>query len=510
LHIKTWRDPKSVLILLLGYFLWRFTELGFKTGELFIDRQLKATTVAVEYGQIFTGKQSELEGFRRRLGFAAIKRNLDDDIFDSYFVIPIQFHNRTRNPVASVSFILDAGCEAARIIDVEYIVRHPIEKKVTLKHDLPEFQLVVPTDDVVTEMRWDAPPGTRINAYCSIAKDRGFGKVNSMPIIGNRSELHFAPNSYPSHWYLRLAATDGAIDADVSEVTVVPNALFRDLKLKSVHDEANIEPRRPTWDEREKMPFLRGRTRITFDSGLDAGSQIDVYLIGKLIEGESLRPSVKMDGAPGTSFKEENLAPRIDIPETKPLDAAKLNLTPERVFAVSDSKSVVVLWDLPNCPNYAGAKIYRTVEKRIGDYSSVGEKIFEGYGNQGPYSFLQTSDHTLTYPPYPTPFSSDLLAQFFHNSPPPPPPPVKSRPDLAPENVPQPPTGFSIGIVQNVPHRFYILDSPPDKDANYSYTIYCLDQDGKESYPVTTNVRFDSASNGLRFDVTKQPPSTSR
>jgi hypothetical protein len=293
------------------------------------------------------------------------------------------------------------------------------------------------------------------------------------------------------HYYLRATHENAILEESLlTPAQLLPNPAFQAPSFESV------EPGPVSPIKKEEMDFLAGRTTICFENGLDPSSIIDVFILGKAYPGEEITPSIKMNSAPGISFQEFNAAPHFVKPDSVSLDPTKIALMPQLVRATAASNQIVIYWDIPQPTNYGGVKIFRSAERRLGDFAAVGEKVFDGSGSMEDFGLI-VSQQPATNSDLPEP--SRFLTE--------PPPEARTNPVIAPplnNRAPLPParlTALGIGLVfKETPH---FVDTPPQRNAVFTYTLYAYDRMGHTAYPVVVNAALDSAANTRAF---AEPP----
>jgi hypothetical protein len=245
-----------------------------------------------------------------------------------------------------------------------------------------------------------------------------------------------------------------------------------------------------------EMPFLEGRTTISFATGLDPQAAVAVYVLGKVPSGESIKPSVKMYGEPGVLFKEENAPPSLAMPDTESLSQPKLNITPLKVRVVTVSDKVLLFWDTSTCSNYSGVKAFRSKLRRIGDFADVGDKVFDGFGSTNAFELERIPD--ASWPGAASANAPDYQQHFDHA-------PVDPRlATLATPRAPTvrilaPPSNLKVIIIETIKGFAHFIDTPPERDVAFTYTVYAFDRAGNQSYPVVVNAVLDSSATNCVF-----------
>ena len=185
---------------------------------------------------------------------------------------------------------------------------------------------------------------------------------------------------------------------------------------------------------------------------------------------QTLTPSVKMMGAPQVYFSEGNGAPRFTSPEVSRLEPAKTSLMPHRARAFGVSGKILVWWEIPQIEQYSGVMIYRSSKRLAGDFSEVGEKIYEGPGT--------TNSIDLWSGMAPMKQPNSPVTANLNNSP--------SRPAVK-HPMPSAPGLLGAFAHQSLDGGIYFIDSPPLPESVYTYTLYGFDSFGQTSYPVVVN-----------------------
>lgn len=492
---KAWLEPKTLLALVVGFIFSQLVSFGHKWIELKMEEGFKTVGISVEYGGIETLAVSNLSEYVKRVDCPMFQMNLDDNILTNYFVIPLTFRNFTHVPVSPVNFRLDAGCCDAKILDVEFRVRSPVAKMISLRHDLPHLNWTLPTNSLPIILNWVCQPDAEVNVYASIAKDRGYGQVTALPLAGDQLQLSIAANRKPNQYFLRTVEVNGWGEGPPSTLGF-PNPAYNSRVTFEKSD--SLVPR-STLNAGTNMPFLEGKTMISFETGLDPAASVDVYVLGKAPSGNTIKPSLKMDGEPGVLFKEENQAPRLDMPYTETLDRTKLLLTPLQVRAVCASGKVLFSWDPTACSNYGGMRIFRSRERILGDYSDVGEEVFDEFGITNTIELNQRFGNHSPRDPSTVVTNSQ---RFFDD--PPRTKPVETKPVIVNGRQvfpPLAPVNLSISSIQRLTGQATFIDSPPETNVVFTYTFYAFDHAGNVSYPVVVNAALDVTAANATFKI---------
>jgi hypothetical protein len=236
-----------------------------------------------------------------------------------------------------------------------------------------------------------------------------------------------------------------------------------------------------------------------FETGLDPSSEIEVFVLCKVAAGQEIVPSVRMNGPVGIGFEEFNPQPRFRIAAPSPLDSAKVALMPGMVRATAATDKVVIFWDIPQDSDYRGMKIFRSQERPLGDFESIGEKIFDGYGITNAFEFHRASrpnDEIATQSPNYSRFLHGLPLQ-----------PQAKPPTNGPSNIPllKPPTGLQVNAVSRSQHwdgkLAHFVERPPQRNTAYTYTLYTEDRTGRVSYPIMVNASLNDFGTNCTFVV---------
>jgi hypothetical protein len=496
LNPQTWLKPKTIPLLVVAWVIYQLGALGIKRIELTIEDRFKSSGISVEYGRIESLGSSDLDQYAERVGCGTFERNLDDDVITNYFVIPLKFQNFTRSPVGRVEFVLDAGCPYAKIIDVRYAVLSPKGKRMVIRHDLPELKWTPLTNLVAVKASWEFQRGDRAIVYGSVAKDRGFGQVTPVPDEGDTVWLAFVPSRKPSRYFFRVTMVNAWGEGEPGKVMAVPTARYLLANFKPLKESATNDSQTPVLGAKESMPFLEGRATISFETGLDPEATVAVYVLGKITPGESINPSVKMYGEPGVLFREENPTPRFAILETESLSQAKLNTTPLQVRSVSVSDKLLFFWDASTCSNYSGVKVFRSNVRPLGDFTNIGEKIFDGFGSTNSFEIERISEVNR---PKPSSGEAPNYQEFLEHAPVDPQPAPNARTHPPPDA----PTNLRWHISEKVEGFAFFTDAPPERDVVFTYTLYAFDRAGNQSYPVVINAMLDSGATNCIFRLVK-------
>lgn len=356
------------------------------------------------------------------------------------------------------------------------------------------------SNDIVITANWNSQPGARVNIYGSLVKDRGFGQITGVPVEGNEVEIHFVPGREPSRYFFRLTTGNAWGESPAGEVLVVPNTLYLQGNFKPLKESTTNLSEVATLSEKERTSFRKGRTIISFETGLDPAATVDVYILGKVASGQSINPSLKMDGEPGVLFKKENSAPRFALPDIELPSRAKLEITPSQVRAVSVSDKVVFFWDTSACSNYSGIKVFRSRERRMGDFADVGEKVFDGFGSTNAFELERMPEASL---PASARETAPDFQKFADLAPVDPQPAVTTTQRAAASGRPAPPQDLSVRLVEKIEGFTHLLDTPPQRDVVFTYTLYAFDRAGNQSYPIVVNAALDSSATNCIFRLLK-------
>ena len=498
---ETWLKPKNIIYLVLAWLLLRTGELGYKWCELKLESNFKSAGISVEYRPIQILTTNSLEWYALTNGCGPFERGLDDVVLSDYFVVPITIRNFTRNPIEKVRLDFKVGNPYAKVIDVRHVTRAPKMKDVIVRTDLPKLRWKWPTNETIfTASIPIRQQGWRINFYYSMAKDRGFGRIGESPTGGNECRFLFAPSREPRRWYVRVSSENAWGESELSDMFVTPNPIY----LTGFGDTINAETNAPPINrikERELEGFIKGEVIVTFETGLDPWSELDLHILGKAAPGLTLRPIVKMEGSPGVLFREENRSQSFTMPEEPALDETKRLLMPRFVKGTTISDEVVIYWDVLDVTNYAGVRIFRSPERSVGDFSTLGDEIFAGYGETNSFEI----NETLQQPQIEGAHATTTLDKFIQS------PPIGSqitqgsavKSSLAQSShalvVPSPPTGLQASIGQTFTGLLHFVDKPSRQNVRYTYTVYASDYQGQTSYPVVLNVALDPAATNKEF-----------
>jgi hypothetical protein len=483
LNPKTWLQPKNVLFLVIGGAIVFLVNLGQKAIELRIEKQHQSITLGVEYSPLKLLAGSEIAAFCDTNDIKIFARNLDDDILTNYFIARFTLLNLSGNPTERLAFNIDMGCNYAKIVDVQYVVRSPTTKRILLKHNLPPWQWALPTNLIPATVTVSHEADVGVNVYCSLNSGSGYGAIASTS--AERIELQFLPTAPVNTWYIVASVENATAEVFGDDVLALPNPTLQYPSFYPILDknhESNAVP--AEFLRKQDLAFLEGRVAITCENGFDPDTRVEVFVLAKAASGQKVNPSVKLEGAPRIAFKELNAPHSRTMPPLEQLDSKRIAAGLKSARGIVVNGKVLLAWQPLAASNYAGVKIYRSKGRPIGDFSEIGDKIYEGTGVEGLAEVeLQTSQRVDEMKPdqkNPATFLTRVPTEPATNSS----PALTNRTTPTRSKIPIPLNIRVIGQVEGL----QFVDSPPSGIGTVTYTFYARDNTGVPSYPVVVNV----------------------
>jgi hypothetical protein len=214
--------------------------------------------------------------------------------------------------------------------------------------------------------------------------------------------------------------------------------------------------------------------------------------------GNEIKPVIKLNGLTGVTFIQKNSPQQFTLKKrARQFDIKRAAITPESFTSIylfnstegetNNPAKVLLTWKLPADTNYLGVQIFRSEKRPLGDFSHVGERIYEGYG----------CTNSLLYDPYKTTqvVRSALSKEFdaFIS------PPFKLAVQykapvvtniiirIGARELMSPPRDLVIHYPRNFNVQPYFIDLPPESKKEYTYTLYSFNRAGIVSYPLVIN-----------------------
>jgi len=452
--------------------------------------------------------REDLVKLARKLGIEPFDLSLDDTILKDYYLIRLRFYNAYSAINQPLKFTISTGTSHSKIINIKHRVRRPSNKIVEVLDSIPKANWNWPESGIKASLMWDYPLGDNsciagFNVYRSLLPESGYGKVNSELITTSNWVMPEEARSdmTPSYYKVTAVNTLGEESPMPSPIVVqnfTPIAYSSFKKKESIGNKSlsQSDNKSEIYLNKQEYRFANGRVDISFVNGLDSGADIEVYLLCKILPDSELAPTVSLVGSSSVSYK-LNGNPHIRSPSV-PFQPVKLKeeLTPQEVKSYSFPKSIYIVWNKPKSPDFAGVRIFRSPERRLGNLRNhPGEEIYDGPGltdkidlilpQQDAFSPHEADDSNINYieppprpkhPLIPPPFTGTLS-----------PPPV---------------LGISV-FASTTLESDYIVDIPINKQIAFTYTIYAYDNKGNSGYPIFINASLAAPSESV---VNKKPP----
>lgn len=429
-----------------------------------LEYYFNRTTVSVRYGIPVKLDRNALSNFAEANRFEAFSLSADDDINSNYFVVPFTLRNLSRHAVPEVRFRFAVGEAFAKLLDLKLTVKAPKFKTIPFSHDLPVTPWEFPTLPIQLPVVWSPHiEEAEVMVYGSISPERGFGRVKDNRLSDHGTFVPFAPTYRPNRYYLQAFAQNGWGISEGTTPFPVANPTFM---CGNVGLTAGTDPK----SLKSSPPLAKGNASIQFENGLDPHAEVNIFVLGKIADGEILRPTVQMDGLPGTGFISENEVPTLSIPMKEALNPVKVALMPKVVHAESTMKGVVLIWDASDVKGYSAVKIFKSSVRLLGDFSDPGMSIFYGKGETRPFRIgrvlAQQKDQQ-------SPNSEKYL---------------ETAPRLPPEpKRPSAPRMLSASHMDVIENKYHFLDTA-NIGNEATYTLYVTNESGIESYPVLITI----------------------
>jgi hypothetical protein len=502
---KTWDDPKTIwkplLLLAAG---GGFVVLGMFVQQ-WIEAASRAQVLGVTYHPLATLNIDALDGYVQTQKVGRFSRNLDDRVLSKYYVAPFRISNLRKTSIGEPCvFNFALGISQATILDVKYVILKPSGKRIEITNSLPRLEWKWPSSIGYSKIYFHGPSDYQFNIYVSLSPKRGFGRFNPTPENGS-SVVPIEPTVFPTRWFLKSTLVSPVSEQFSDDVSCVANPAFQAPSFVG-EDKSNKFVVAQDYYE-----FLQGNLSIGVVSGFDPGAEIQFFVLFKTPLRETLSPKVTLTSLPGVDFLEVNDRPTIDTEEENSLDIAKEAAMPERVYSVSLTNEIVVFWDAQSNDNYGGVKLYRSGRRALGNFSEIGELIYQGMGTSNAFEIHNTarvsdslgnakrstidrylfSSSGTTQPDDPALSTIKIGNEYFNvmalvtetNG-----GPGQSRQKLMPVD------GLRVKSTTLITKCYHFVDRHPKKGEVYTYTLYALDASGKESYPVVLNAKIDDSA----------------
>jgi len=444
--------------------------------------------------------KEELNNLDVKLGIAKFDLSLDDIILKDYYLIRLRFNNPASAINQPLKFKISTGTSDSKVISIKYKVHRPRNKTLEIVDSIPKANWVWPENGIIADLTWEyASDDMRyiagFNVYRSLLKASGYGQVNSKLItsynwvITEEARRDLSPNYYKiaavNTWGEELLSPEPIV---VQNFTPITRSSYE--KKAFAEDNYRFESSKSQFSlSKNDLRFARGSVDISFENGLDSGADIETFLLCKMLPDSVLAPEVSLVGAPSVSFNLHGKPQRMRSPPAQ-INISKIReaLTPLEARAYSSTNSIYIVWKKPKTPDFEGVRIFRSPERRLGNFSKhPGEEVYDGPGltknielelpNRDAIALHQTDD------------VNNWDENFID-------PPQRLKPAIKLPPIPSPPSGLKM-IIKTTLERDYFIDSPLDKQKSYTYTIYSYDNNGNSGYPIFLNTSISEHSQAV-------------
>lgn len=431
--------------------------------------------------QIYNDKN--IDAISNNTGINNYNYNLDDDIITDYYLLRFKINNNGVPIDSPLTFCISTGTKTNKIIDIKYKVNKPKNKTIVIKNSLPNISWKFPESGIkmtfIFENNLDNMKNIiGYNIYKSVFKEIGYGRINST-LITTASYQFIEHASYDlSTVYYKLAFVDkfgGEQQINLIEPQMVQNLAPICFPNNSTE---NLSTNNSNKVENVFNEMILDSVDLTFSNGIDSNSDIDIYVLCKILPNSELKPDIKLIGSSQIQInlinKIKNYKSKIiqlDIPDIK----IKPTLTPVVVKSYSTKDSIYLVWEPNITDSCFGIRIFKSIERKIGDlYNSPGNLIYDGPGLMNLVTLMPIRKEVLN------PSSSKELFKMSTN--------YIQMPRIQNKDCPSlnKPTGLRLSKEIILQSNYYV-DSIIDKKQNYTYTIYSYDKMGNTGFPVSIN-----------------------
>ena len=378
---------------------------------------------------ILSFSRAEFATFLRTNGLAPVHLGLDDPILTRYQVLRIRLWNEATAVSPPPRFQFSAGSRLVKILDVTGTARRPRERSVPIEHNIPRLRWRMPEDgEAPFRLAWDGPHRdvAGYHVYQSGAMHVGFGRVNTallttpeftlstrpaedaqwrfirvstVSLNGRESELSgtlafrdllgFAPTFENTIRILsRTPGSDRRPGTNSREFDSPAEVLRQKIQYQAVVVDAaqESETRRLLGSEsvrvytEQNLEFLQGSVRFSLPEGIDSGSEVEVQVYVKASPGVPIIPSLETAADTKLALRRKGAAPRLVVDEPRGAASPELSLTPPVARSLASPRSILVLWEAPESPDYAGVTLRRARAGPGADASAQPLEIYRGRG----------------------------------------------------------------------------------------------------------------------------------
>jgi hypothetical protein len=443
-------------------------------------------------------RRDDLVKLAQKFGIDNFDLSLDDIILKDYYLIRMHFKNSSRPISEPLKFNLLTDTSNSKILSVKRKVLRPHNKVVEVIDSIPKANWIWPESGVKSSMFWDYTEKDErqiagFNAYRSLIQNCGYGRVNKKLITASNWEIteEARSNMTPSYYKITSVNTIGqesimSLDTPLVVQNFTPTTRSSFMLKRSDNDIQN--PQSSIGSDillNDQALKFRNSVDISFVNGLDSNADIEIYVLCKLLPDSEITPKISLIGATSVILivNSKSISAKSN-PVLFKTYKLKEELTPIVIRTYSTTESIYLAWQKPKSPDYAGVRIFRSPERRLGNLrNNPGEEIYNGIGS--------TTKISLEHPNRPAFIYQQAEPIIYENEiyiePPsrPSPPPKPFQIPMAPP-LPSPVTGLKLIYLDELESN-YFEDIPLDNTKSFTYTIYSYDNNGNSGYPIFIN-----------------------
>lgn len=434
--------------------------------------------------------KNELYNFVNNYNIGEFNLNFDDDIIEDYFIIHSKLQNNKNTIGESVRLSIKIGDFGSKILDIKYKEFEKNNKKIKITNSLKnnEFKWFFPKESKTPyQLGWTIDFDTNyeldgFNIYRSNLKDSGFGKVNSEIIKSQLWKISEKPNYRLDNVYYRATVlSKNGEESPLGNVFPVGNISpfysFEKIEKNIVNNtekNSNIQ-----LDTQKEIDI--NTVDITMPNGIGSGSGVDIYILCKTLPGIYVTHDVKLIDNLSVNL-EVNIKENIFSPEKLEhfADDAKIKSTVKAIRSYSSDNEVYFIFDVGDV-NLDKVRVFRSIERASGDFSNVGDEIYNGkilYDYKS--LFIENSNYNSELTKN---INNDDNLKYLE-------PPDNKSEKLTKEKSKtlDAPTLFK--IYKGIPlTNGYFVDKNLADDRSYSYTFYTYDKNGIIGCPILVNAK---------------------
>jgi hypothetical protein len=448
--------------------------------------------------------RNELDDLSIQQAISRFDLSLDDPIQKEYFVIKLRIRNMKAVINEPVTFHIFSGAQMSKILDVKSKVIRPRNKLLKMTHSIPKARWVWP---IKMRLAWEGNDYKSVtyNIYKSFLPEVGYGQVNPIPLTSSNWEIVVEPLDVLKPVHYKISAENMWNESSPSEAIEVQSLLSLSSFVKKEGSVENMTSKTGAVDDHfiideSQKDFAKGRVHVTFENGLDAGADIELYILCKMLPDSTLEPSAKIEGSPSVNFELKGKIPALRSAPRRTIltDNLKTSITPPLVRYYASLDTIYLKWEKPKSDEFAGVRIFRLTEAQAGNQQEVGisQEIYHGPGFdvRVEVELPEIKDLCIIHPSVSTGTSFKFLN----------PPPPKEEPDQAiakNSHLPLPPSSFAMRIVRGLSlTNNYYIDRNPERDTVLTYVIYAYDKDGHSSWPIVVKAALPKMCTNLKIE----------